>query len=309
MVASGVESRDSPPQVRPSTETPAATGADKEPELRMEAEGRERVYRRTETPPRPGPRPHRDRTETRTETPTPTDMNTAIGEDELVCMRLKSAETCMKFGGESFHVAALLHCFLLADLIQSAPTISPANWPADSSAALRAAAERVKTLVEKILRDVPAAHAATVTIEGLTLDSAHTTNLQMMVTSLGIPAAPVLKPPSERFTLDVCMSRMSAGSRLYQRLLGDLSDRLSGLSDLQADLRDLQTHIRKMEEAAHLDVADQNQSLDLASRLHSNYELQVAAHLTLTQLRSFSHDLIRSLRAVATYRPQPAGAR
>ncbi|XP_034396018.1 uncharacterized protein LOC117735481 isoform X3 [Cyclopterus lumpus] len=206
-------------------------------------------------------------------------------------------------------VAALLHCFLLADLIQSAPTISPANWPADSSAALRAAAERVKTLVEKILRDVPAAHAATVTIEGLTLDSAHTTNLQMMVTSLGIPAAPVLKPPSERFTLDVCMSRMSAGSRLYQRLLGDLSDRLSGLSDLQADLRDLQTHIRKMEEAAHLDVADQNQSLDLASRLHSNYELQVAAHLTLTQLRSFSHDLIRSLRAVATYRPQPAGAR
>lgn len=38
--------------------------------------------------------------------------------------------------------------------------------------------------------------------QGLTLDSAaQTTNLQMMVTSLGIPAAPVLKPPSERFTL------------------------------------------------------------------------------------------------------------
>jgi len=122
-------------------------------------------------------------------------------------------------------VYALLHCFLLADLIQSAPSISPH----DSSVALRAAAERVKMLVEKILRDVPAAHAATVTMEvnkardwllqrldsavlqvlitscwspqGLTLDSAHSTNLQMMVTSLGIPAGPVLKPPSERFTL------------------------------------------------------------------------------------------------------------
>lgn len=38
--------------------------------------------------------------------------------------------------------------------------------------------------------------------QGLTLDpSTQTTNLQMMVASLGIPAAPVLKPPSERFTL------------------------------------------------------------------------------------------------------------
>ncbi|KAK9534429.1 hypothetical protein VZT92_006878 [Zoarces viviparus] len=210
------------------------------------------------------------------------------------------------------HVAAaavaLLHCFLLADFIQSAP-ISPSD-----PSALIEGAERAKTLVEKILRDVPAVHAATVTIEGLTLDSAHTANLQMMVTSLGIPPAPVLKPLSESFTLDVCVSRMSAGSRLYQMILEVLSGRLSGLSDLQADLRDLQTHITKMKEAFQLGVIEvdqnqnQNQNLDLASRLHGNYGVQVAAHLTLTQLRSFCHDLIRSLRAVATYRPRPAGA-
>ncbi|XP_054464149.1 granulocyte colony-stimulating factor-like [Anoplopoma fimbria] len=205
-------------------------------------------------------------------------------------------------------VYALLQCFLLADFIQSAPVISPS----DPSVALREASERAKTLVEKILRDVVAVHAATVTIEGLTLDSAHTTNLQMMVTSLGIPPAPVLKPPSEGFTLDVCVNRMSAGSRLYQGLLGDLSGRLSGLSDLQADLRDLQTHITKVKEAAQLGAgveADQIQSLDLASRLHGDYGVQVAAHLTLTQLRSFCHDMIRSLRAVATYRPRLAGTR
>lgn len=67
----------------------------------------------------------------------------------------------------------------------------------------------------------------------------------------------------------------------------------------------------QMKEVAQLggDSLDQNQSLDLASRLHGNYEVQVAVHLTLTQLRSFCHDLIRSLRAVATYRPQSAGAR
>ncbi|XP_031694907.1 uncharacterized protein LOC116377410 [Anarrhichthys ocellatus] len=200
-------------------------------------------------------------------------------------------------------IVALLHCFLLADFIQLAP-VSPSN-----PSALIEAAERAKMLVEKILRDVPAVHAATVTIEGLTLDSAHTANLQMMVTSLGIPSAPVLKPLSESFTLDVCVSRMSAGSRLYQMILEVLSGRLSGLSDLQADLRDLQTHITKMKEAFQLSVveADQNQNLDLASRLHGNYGVQVAAHLTLTQLRSFCHDLTRSLRAVATYRPRPAG--
>lgn len=45
---------------------------------------------------------------------------------------------------------------------------------------------------------------------------------------------------------DVCVSRMSAGSRLYQGLLGVLSNSVSGLSDLQADLRDLLTHLNKV---------------------------------------------------------------
>uniref|UniRef100_A0A8D3CEP6 Granulocyte colony-stimulating factor n=1 Tax=Scophthalmus maximus TaxID=52904 RepID=A0A8D3CEP6_SCOMX len=173
---------------------------------------------------------------------------------------------------------------------------------------VQSAAERVKMLVEKILRDLPAAHATVINTEGLTLDpSTQTTNLQMMVTSLGIPNIPVLKPLSERFTL--VSLRMSAGGRLYQGLLEVLSERLSGLTDLQADVRDLLTHIRKMKEATQIgaDSSDEIQSLDLASRLHGNYEVQVAVHVTLTQLRSFCHDLIRSLRAVAAYRLRAAG--
>ncbi|KAJ4921375.1 hypothetical protein JOQ06_022819 [Pogonophryne albipinna] len=197
-------------------------------------------------------------------------------------------------------VATLLLCFLLVALTRSAPLSSA------PPAALRAAVERAKTLVEKILRDVPAVYEAAVTMQGLTLDPpSQTSDLQMMVSSLGIPPAPVLKPPSETFTL------------LYQGLLGDLSERLSGLSDLRADLRDLHTHINKMKEAAHLVRVGEGQNVDLASRLHGNYEVQVAAHLTLTQLRSFCHDLVRSLRAVAAYqlpgtakpRPLPTGQR
>lgn len=41
---------------------------------------------------------------------------------------------------------------------------------------------------------------------------------------------------------------------------------------------------------------------DAASRLPGNYEAQMAAHLTLIQLRSFCYDLTRSLRAISTYR-------
>ncbi|XP_072225026.1 colony stimulating factor 3 (granulocyte) b [Leuresthes tenuis] len=192
-------------------------------------------------------------------------------------------------------VVALLHCFLFASLVQSAPISSPA---------FKEAANRAKTLVEKLLKDIPAAHSAAVSTEGFTL-SGQISNLQLMVTSMGIPAAPVLKPLSDRFTPDRCLSHMSAGSQLFQDLLGVLSSKLSGLEDLRADLRDLLTLINKLKELGELggDASDQSATLDLAPHLHDSYKVQVIVHVTLTQLRSFCHDLTRSLRALATYRP------
>lgn len=55
-----------------------------------------------------------------------------------------------------------------------------------------------------------------------------------------------------------------------------------------------------MKDAAQLssDSSDQS-SLDLTLNLHGNYDVQVAAHLTLCQLLEFCHDLIRSLRNMA----------
>ncbi|XP_074553428.1 colony stimulating factor 3 (granulocyte) b [Halichoeres trimaculatus] len=207
----------------------------------------------------------------------------------------------------TFIVRVLLHHCLFAVLVRSAPLSSLSDLPPT----FREEAEQAKTLVEKILTDIPAVHSATVDTEGLTLDpSTQTENLQMMVASLGIPASPVLKPLSERFTLDQCVNRMSAGSQMYQELLGVLSHRLSGLSDLQEDLRNLVTHINKMKEVAQLSSGgeeDQNYSLDLAAQ--GSYNLQVAVHLTLTQLRSFCQDLKRSLRAISSHRMRASGAR
>ncbi|XP_071754720.1 granulocyte colony-stimulating factor-like [Centroberyx gerrardi] len=194
-----------------------------------------------------------------------------------------------------------LHC-CLAVLVRSAPL--PDSSSAGMNLEFKQAAERAKTLVEKILRDIPTVHGATVNIQGLTLDpSSQPANLQMMETSLGIPAAPVLKPLSESFTLALCVNRMSVGTKLHQDLLGALADKLTGLTDLRSDLRDLLTQISKMQELGQLSSAEQYQSPDLASRLNGNYEVQVANHLTLKQLRSFCHDLIRSLRHIATHKP------
>ncbi|XP_006805316.1 uncharacterized protein LOC102780934 [Neolamprologus brichardi] len=193
----------------------------------------------------------------------------------------------------AFTVVALLHCCLLAALVQSAPVSSPSNP--------KEAVERVMRLVEKIRKDVRSVHGSIINIDGFTLDSSSQTGeLEMKRINLGIPDPPVLKELSEQFTADMCVSRMLAGGRLYQGLLVDLSRRLGGLEALSAELRDLVTHINQMKDAAQLssDSSDQS-SLDLALNLHGNYDVQVAAHLTLCQLLEFCHDLIRSLRNMA----------
>lgn len=197
----------------------------------------------------------------------------------------------------AFTVVALLQCFLLAALVQSAPVSSPSN----PSQTFKEAVERVKRLVEKIRKDVRSVHGSIINIDGLTLDpSSQTGELEMKRINLGIPDPPVLKELSEQFTEDMCVSRMLAGGRLYQGLLVDLSHRLGGLEALSAELRDLVTHINQMKDAAQLssDSSDQS-SLDLTLNLHGNYDVQVAAHLTLCQLLEFCHDLIRSLRSMA----------
>uniref|UniRef100_H3C3G7 Uncharacterized protein n=1 Tax=Tetraodon nigroviridis TaxID=99883 RepID=H3C3G7_TETNG len=193
-------------------------------------------------------------------------------------------------------VLLLLHH--LPPAVRSAPVGS-----ADLTLDLTDVAEPARTLVQKILKDIPVAHAVAVSSRGLTLESSQPTNLQLMTESLGLPVAPLLKLPSDHFTLDMCVSRMLVGCQMFQRLLAVLSEKLDGLMDLKVTLRDLVTHITKMKETLGLDVdGSEALTVDVASRLHGDYEAQMAAHLALVQLRSFCHDLTRSLRAINSYR-------
>ncbi|XP_061556691.1 uncharacterized protein LOC133414957 [Phycodurus eques] len=194
-------------------------------------------------------------------------------------------------------VFPLLCCFLFPREIRTAPA-------AAHSPALRDALERARVLADKISKDVPAAYA-----EGSTLDLPQQTgDLQMMAAALHIPPAPVLKPLSQHFDMDTCVSRMAEGVRMFQGLLGVLSTRLGGLDGLRADLRDLLAQIAKVQEAARPGGAETDRDRDrdrwagMAAGLHGDYEAQAAAQLTLTQLRSFAHDVIRSLRAIAAHR-------
>uniref|UniRef100_A0A8C5EEN8 Uncharacterized LOC114468471 n=1 Tax=Gouania willdenowi TaxID=441366 RepID=A0A8C5EEN8_GOUWI len=196
----------------------------------------------------------------------------------------------------------LLLLFLLR-VVGSAPLES------DDLSVLRETAQRAQTLVEKILSDVPQVHRSVVTAEGLSLDPPSLSSLQTMVASLGIPPPPVLKPLSEHFSLEESVSRMLSGVHVLEQLLLVLSEQVFGLTELQADLRDLLTHLTKMTTATQIKGFEQTSMSHLSSRLHGDYEVQVAAHVTLTQLRFFCRDLIRSLRAVATYKPSSVSHR
>ncbi|XP_038161552.1 uncharacterized protein LOC119796870 [Cyprinodon tularosa] len=196
---------------------------------------------------------------------------------------------------DTWTVTLLLHYFLFASLVRSAPVGSPP---------FRETALQAKTLGEKILKDISAAHAANV--ESFTLGSlSQTSNLQTMAASMRIPSSPALKALSERFTLDMCVSRMLAGVQMYQNLLEVLSSKVSGLEDLKVDLRDLLNHINKLKEAAQLgaDSSVPTASSDLATHLQDSYSIQAAVHISLTRLRAFCHDLNRTFRVLSTHRP------
>ncbi|XP_058610195.1 colony stimulating factor 3 (granulocyte) b isoform X1 [Onychostoma macrolepis] len=189
---------------------------------------------------------------------------------------------------------------------------------------LTRAVERATSLTKKILSDIPAAHRAcvktTVSMRaaysllqrsssgrgrccsaGLTLSS-EAEHLEYLFSDLGIPAPPVLK--SEDLSMDVSLSRIVAGLELHRELLQDITELLSSTEELTlllADIRDLSDQIYQMQQLAQTPstVSQKAAFTALSPRLNSDYRVQVAIHLSLRQLRSFTQDVFRSLRHIA----------
>ncbi|KAJ8414467.1 hypothetical protein AAFF_G00053370 [Aldrovandia affinis] len=171
--------------------------------------------------------------------------------------------------------------------------------------------ERSQSLVNKILNNIPEAHKFCVSSKSLTLHpSSESKKLQYMESSLGIPRAPTLKGLSAEFTLEMCLNRISEGLQMYQDLLGALCDRVSTpkkLEELQDDIRDLLVQITQMYELGQFEARVRYEGSGLASRLTGDFEVQVAAHLSLVQLQDFAQDIFRSLRNMAQTKPGLSG--
>ncbi|XP_041939111.1 colony stimulating factor 3 (granulocyte) b isoform X1 [Alosa sapidissima] len=164
--------------------------------------------------------------------------------------------------------------------------------------------EGAKSLVRKVLSDIPVVHESCVSTQGLTLDpSGDSMNLEYMVNLLEIPSAPKLKALAADFTLEMSLNHMAEGLRMYSGLLQVVSGRVASsqtVADLRADINDLQAQVQKIQVLSHVSsVEAQTDVSGLSSRLTSDYEVQVATHVILAHLRSFSQDAFRSLRNIA----------
>ncbi|XP_028264179.1 uncharacterized protein LOC114437585 isoform X2 [Parambassis ranga] len=161
--------------------------------------------------------------------------------------------------------------------------------------------QRSRSLTEKILLSIPTTHRSCIHTESLQLNSSENAKLVTMATFIGIPSAPVLKVASENVTLEDSLSRMYEGLQLHQALLSSVSSKLESndkVTGLMADIRDLAIQINKMLKMAQAEAAVQPTPTPVALHLPGDYEVQVAAHLTLVQLQSFSQDMVRCLRSL-----------
>ncbi|XP_041939112.1 colony stimulating factor 3 (granulocyte) b isoform X2 [Alosa sapidissima] len=127
--------------------------------------------------------------------------------------------------------------------------------------------EGAKSLVRKVLSDIPVVHESCVS------------------------------------TQEMSLNHMAEGLRMYSGLLQVVSGRVASsqtVADLRADINDLQAQVQKIQVLSHVSsVEAQTDVSGLSSRLTSDYEVQVATHVILAHLRSFSQDAFRSLRNIA----------
>ncbi|XP_061613351.1 colony stimulating factor 3 (granulocyte) a isoform X1 [Phyllopteryx taeniolatus] len=161
---------------------------------------------------------------------------------------------------------------------------------------------RSRSLTEKILLAIPDAHRSSIYAETLKLNSPENAKLDTMASNINFPAAPVFKIASEKVSLESSLKHVHEGLQLHQALLSLVSSRLEAqrVTDLMNTVRDLAIQISKMLRALQTDYVAQTTPSPVTLYLHGDFEVQVAAHLTLVQLQSLGQDTHRFLRGLDT---------
>ncbi|XP_057682719.1 uncharacterized protein LOC130909833 [Corythoichthys intestinalis] len=156
---------------------------------------------------------------------------------------------------------------------------------------------RSRSLTEKILIAIPDAHKTSVYAEMLKLDSSENAQLGTMASMINFPAVPELN--WERASLESSLIHTYERLQLDQALLNAVLTRLEnthGVADLTNNVRDLSFQISKMLRALPTDYVVQMTPSPVNLLLSGDFEVQVATHLTLLQLRSLGQDIRHFLR-------------
>ncbi|XP_041830291.1 colony stimulating factor 3 (granulocyte) a isoform X2 [Melanotaenia boesemani] len=188
----------------------------------------------------------------------------------------------------------------MATFAQSAPLSGSSTLVGDP--VFQEDLQRSRSLTDKMLRSIPDTHKSCIHIKTLQLNSSENAKFQTMASTIGIPSAPLLKPLSENFILENTLTRIYEGLQLHQALLDSIVPKLEvkdKVNDLKADIRDLGFLIRKLLKLVRKDAVVQQTPTPVELRLPGDYEVQVAAHLTLVQLQAFGDDVDRCLRSLA----------
>ncbi|KAM7370979.1 hypothetical protein PAMP_010485 [Pampus punctatissimus] len=188
----------------------------------------------------------------------------------------------------------------MADLVQCAPLpdLFGIHGALIKDPQFQQIVTRSRSLTEKILLLIPETHKSCVHTETLQLSSSENAKLGIMASNIGIPSAPVLKVVSENFTLETSLRRMFEGLHLHRNLLSSVCGNKDRVIELMADIRDLGFQINKMLKMLQTETVVQPTPTPVALRLPGEYEIQVAAHLTLVQLQSFGQDMVRVFRSL-----------
>ncbi|KAJ3607701.1 hypothetical protein NHX12_024752 [Muraenolepis orangiensis] len=161
--------------------------------------------------------------------------------------------------------------------------------------------DRSLSLTKKIVLSIPEAHRACITAETLDLNS-EKGKFAVVAENIGIPVSPILHVLSENATMETSLVQMLNGLLLHQTLLSSVSSHLGPqdtVTELLADTRDLLTQISILLKLVQGDSAKQPAAPQLDLRLQGDFDIQVATHITLRQLRDFGQDMERILRRVA----------
>ncbi|KAK7125223.1 hypothetical protein R3I94_019308 [Phoxinus phoxinus] len=194
-----------------------------------------------------------------------------------------------------FYLILVAHCCLT--LVYNAPL---------RGHELTLAVENAMSLAKKILGDIRGAHDACVTSAGLTLSS-EAKSLDYLLSDIGIPAPPVLK--SEELTMETSLKRIVNGLDLHHKLLEEIGVALKCSEELKpvlAGVRDLCDQVQEVQRLAQIPSPESQDGFPgLSLQRHSDFQVQVAAHLTLRQLRSFTQDVFRTLRHISASMTDP----